>query len=129
MAREPFLCRYVLFLKSTRHCEIQEVGMKLIVKLAAASCVALGLGIVSASADDCSGHNHDTGTALGAVGGAAIGGLASNSVTGAVVGGVAGGFAGNAIARSNDCDHHARVRHERDSYIGRDGRRHHYRHR
>jgi hypothetical protein len=63
-------------------------------------------GAGAAFADDCSGHSHDTGTAVGAVGGAAIGGLASHSIVGAVVGGVVGGVAGNAIARDQDCSDH-----------------------
>lgn len=87
---------------------------------------ALALGSSTAYADECSGHSHDTGTAIGAGGGALIGGLASHSVVGAVVGGVAGGFAGNAIARSEDCNHHrARYRHE-SYYMDRDGHRHYY---
>src|SRR5258708_37624194 len=90
----------------------------------AAAFVMLGAGTTAALADNCSGHSHDTGTALGAGGGALIGGLASHSVVGAVVGGVAGGFAGNAIARSEDCNHRSRHR-ERDSYyIDRYGHRH-----
>ncbi len=96
--------------------------MKRFAKIAAACVVALGAGTLSAAADSCSGHSHDTGTVLGAGGGALIGGLASHSVVGAVVGGVAGGFAGNAIARSEDC-HHARHRY---SYRDRDGHRHYY---
>jgi len=96
--------------------------MKSFGKIMAVAALALSVGAVSASADSCSGHNHDTGTALGAAGGAAIGGLASHSIVGAVVGGVAGGFAGNAISRSNDCRHRA-VRH---SYLDRDGHRHYY---
>ena len=85
----------------------------------AASVVALSMGNVAAYADACSGHSHDSATALGAGGGALIGGLASHSIVGAVVGGVAGGFAGNAIARSNDCRHRYSYR---DSY----GHRHYY---
>ncbi len=100
--------------------------MKHIAKFAAVAAIALAAGTVPALADACSGHSHDTGTALGAGGGALIGGLASHSVVGAVVGGVAGGFAGNAIARSEDCNHRSRHhRRERDSYwIDRDGHRH-----
>lgn len=82
--------------------------------LIAVTSAFLALGANAALADECSGHDHDTGTALGAVGGAAIGGLASHSVVGAVAGGVVGGFAGNAIARSNDCDHQARVEDDRE---------------
>jgi len=98
--------------------------MKRFAKTAAICVLALGAGTISATADNCSGHSHDTGTALGAGGGALIGGLATHSIAGAVVGGVAGGFAGNAIARSDDCNHRSRHR-ERDSYyIDRDGHRH-----
>lgn len=69
-----------------------------------AASAALFLGTAGmAFADDCSGHSHDTGTAVGAVGGAAIGGLASHSIGGAIIGGVVGGFAGNAIDRAQDC--------------------------
>lgn len=96
--------------------------MKRFAKIAAVCVVALGAGTLSAAADDCSGHSHDTGTVLGAGGGALIGGLASHSLVGAVVGGVAGGFAGNAIARSGDCHH---IRH-RYSYLDHDGHRHYY---
>src|SRR3984957_7495111 len=95
------------------------MDMKHIAKLAAAAALILGGGTLSAAADSCSGHSHDTSTALGAGGGALIGGLASHSIVGAVVGGVAGGFAGNAIARSNDCRHRYSYR---DSY----GHRHYY---
>jgi uncharacterized protein YcfJ len=85
--------------------------------VAAAASAFLALGANAALADECSGHSHDTGTALGAVGGAAIGGLASHSVVGAVAGGVVGGFAGNAIARSSDCDaeRHAEMEDRRDA--------------
>ena len=94
--------------------------MKRFTKIAGASALALIAGTVAASADACSGHSHQTGTLLGAGGGALVGGLASHSVVGAVVGGVAGGFAGNAIARSSDCNHHARHRysyHDRHGHI------------
>lgn len=72
-----------------------------LIATAAAALTFAGTG--AALADDCSGHSHDTGTAVGAVGGAAIGGLASHSVVGAVAGAVVGGVAGNAIDRSQDC--------------------------
>jgi uncharacterized protein YcfJ len=94
--------------------------MKHFARIAAASAFALIAGTMGAAADACSGHSHDTGTILGAGGGALVGGLASHSVAGALVGGVAGGFAGNAIARSSDCNH---VRH-RYSYRDRHGHRH-----
>ena len=83
--------------------------MRNLTLIAAASALLVFGGANAAFADECSGHSHDTGTALGAVGGAAIGGLASHSVVGAVAGGVVGGFAGNAIARSEDCDHEKRA--------------------
>lgn len=99
--------------------------MKRFTRIAAACAIMLGAGTLAAAADSCSGHSHDTGTALGAGGGALIGGLASHSVAGAVVGGVAGGFAGNAIARSDDCNHHERRGRERDSYYtDKHGHRH-----
>ena len=77
--------------------------MRRFCRIAATSAFLSIAGAQIAWADDCSGHDHDTGTALGAVGGAAIGGLASHSIVGALVGGVVGGVAGNAIARSDDC--------------------------
>jgi len=94
---------------------------------------ALTLALVGAlSVSGCYTPQQQQGTlvggALGAGGGALIGGLASHSVAGAVVGGVAGGFAGNAIARSEDCNRrtsHYRHR-DRDYYVDRDGRRHYY---
>jgi hypothetical protein len=91
-------------------------------KIAAAAVLALGAGTVSAYADSCSGHSHDTGTALGAVGGGLIGGLASHSVAGGLGGAVVGGFAGNAIARNNDCNH--RVVRRSAYYVDRYGHRH-----
>ena len=103
--------------------------MKHFAKFAAACAITLTASTIGAAADACSGRSHDTGTALGAGGGALIGGLASHSVAGAVVGGVAGGFAGNAIARSEDCNRrtpHYRHR-DRDYYVDRDGHRHYYR--
>lgn len=105
---------------------MKNLAMK---RLAVAATAVIALGGTPAFADACSGHSHDTGTALGAAGGAAIGGLASHSLGGAIIGGVAGGFAGNAIARSNDCNHHSRYRrhHDRNSYyIDRHGHRHYY---
>jgi hypothetical protein len=97
--------------------------MKRLIPITAAALLALGAGTLSASADACSGRSHDTGTALGAVGGAAIGGLASHNLGGAVIGGVAGGLAGNAIARSQDC----KRRVVRQSYwVDRNGKRHYY---
>ena len=86
-----------------------------------AAAATLALGISSAYADDCSGHSHDTDTAVGAVGGGLIGGLATHSVAGGLVGAVVGGVAGNAIGRANDCDHATVQEGHRDAYVaGRD---------
>jgi hypothetical protein len=71
-----------------------------------AAVIVLGATTVAAMADSCSGHDHTTGTVLGAGGGAIIGGVATHSAVGAVGGAVLGGLAGNAIARSNDCNRH-----------------------
>ncbi len=103
--------------------------MKALTRITAVAVFALAAGTMPVLADACSGRSHDTGSALGAAGGAALGGLATNSWGGAIVGGVAGGFAGNAIARSEDCKRHeARgARHDqrryRDSYYDRRDRR------
>jgi hypothetical protein len=106
-----------------------EVNMNHLVKFAAAAFL-LGAGTTAAFmtpawADACSGHSHDTGTALGAVGGGLIGGLASHSVAGGVAGAVVGGVAGNAIARSDDCSRHRSAR-RTSYYIDRHGHRHYY---
>lgn len=87
--------------------------LKQTVAMIVAAVIVLGATTVAALADSCSGHNHTTGTVLGAGGGAIIGGVATHSAVGAVGGAVLGGLAGNAIARSNDCNRHSR---------------HHYRH-
>ena len=92
--------------------------MKQLAKIAAASVIALGASTAGAFADQCSGHSHDTGTILGAGGGAVVGGFASHSAAGAVIGGVAGALAGNAIARNNDC--------RRYSYRDHYGHHHYY---
>jgi len=99
--------------------------MKRLATIAAAAALALSAGTLNATADACSVHSHDTGTAVGAVGGGLIGGLASHSVAGGLAGAVVGGLAGNAISRSQDCHRTAyRNLHRRYSYIGRDGLRH-----
>src|SRR5580698_10108932 len=90
--------------------------MKQIGKILAASVIALGVSNVAAYADACSGHSHDTGTAVGAVGGGLIGGLATHSVVGGLAGAVVGGVAGNAISRSGDCNHERHRYSYRDSY-------------
>jgi uncharacterized protein YcfJ len=100
--------------------------MNRIGKIAAASVLVLGMGNVAAYADSCSGHSHDTGTAVGAVGGGLIGGLATHSVVGGLAGAVVGGVAGNAIARNDDCHRHVRA-HARERYSYRDSYGHvHY---
>jgi len=96
--------------------------MKHFGKIAAAVLLALGAGTVSASADSCSGHSHDTGTAVGAVGGGLIGGLATHSVLGGLGGAVIGGVVGNAVSRDQDCNHR-HYRH-RVSYVDSYGHRH-----
>jgi hypothetical protein len=105
---------------------LKEENMVHIGKIAAAAFIVLGAGTLSAAADACSGRSHDTGTALGAVGGGLIGGLGTHSVAGGLGGAVVGGLAGNAIARNQDCNHNSRVRRE-SYYIDRDGHRHYYR--
>ncbi len=85
-------------------------------RILAAAMIALGAGTVAAEADSCSGHNHNTGTVLGAVGGGAIGSAASHgSLGGVVAGAVIGGLAGNAISRGVDC-HGGRSHHSRYYY-------------
>ena len=98
--------------------------MKRITTIAAAAMLALAAGTISASADDCSGHDHSTGTVLGAGGGALVGGLASHSGAGAVVGGVAGGLIGNSISRSEDCNRRPVRREHHAYYVDRYGHRH-----
>ncbi len=100
--------------------------MKSFGKIIAAAALLSSFGTVSAYADSCSGRNHDNGTAIGAVGGAAVGGLASHSIVGAVVGGVAGGLIGNSVARSNDCNRRVSEARTRHYYVDRDGHRHYY---
>lgn len=77
--------------------------MKFLTSVAVMTLLTIGAS-GTAYADACSGRDHSTGTAVGAVGGAAIGGVATHNVGGAVAGGVVGGLAGNAIARSEDCN-------------------------
>jgi hypothetical protein len=94
-------------------------------KIAATALVALVAGTAPVFADACSGHSHDTGTALGAVGGGLIGGLGTHSVAGGLGGAVVGGLAGNAVARSQDCNHQRQARHT-SYYIDKYGHRHYY---
>jgi surface antigen len=91
--------------------------------LTAAATLTLGLGTVSAFADDCSGHNHDTGTILGAAGGGIIGGVASHGNGLGIIGGaLLGGLAGNAISRNMDCsDQRQAAGSYNDSFAGPPG--------
>jgi surface antigen len=92
---------------------------------AAAAALMVGASVGGALADDCSGHDHDTGTALGAVGGGLLGGLATHSVLGGLGGALLGGLAGNAISRDMDCrDRPYAARSYNDSFNGRIGERH-----
>ena len=99
--------------------------LKKITMSAAAATLMLGLGATGAMADDCSGRDHSTGTAVGAVGGGLIGGLATHSVLGGLGGALLGGLAGNAVSRDMDCDdqRHAAQSYDR-SFNGRVGERH-----
>jgi Glycine zipper len=100
--------------------------MKRLALTAAAAVIAIGAGVIPASAA-CNGDT-STETALGAGSGALVGGLASHSIAGAVVGGVGGGLIGNAIGHSNNRDDCRRAAyHSRhDYYVDRDGHRHYY---
>jgi hypothetical protein len=107
---------------------LREIGFRMkncLYLVVAAFTVA---GSVSAYADDCSGRDHNTGTVVGAVGGAAIGGVASHNVGGAVVGGVLGALAGNAISRSEDCNRQTQYRqpdqHRDENRLGHNGSYH-----
>jgi uncharacterized protein YcfJ len=69
----------------------------------------------------CEQRAHDrrvTGTVLGGLGGALIGGAISHHGTGALLGGVAGAVAGNQLARTS-CDHYAYRRTYRERYARR----------
>ena len=66
--------------------------LKKITMSAAAAALMLGLGATGAMADDCSGRDHSTGTAVGAVGGGLIGGLATHSVLGGLGGALSAGL-------------------------------------
>lgn len=84
--------------------------------IVAAAAIALACATVSARADSCSGHNHTTGTVIGAVGGGVVGSAVSHGSLGGIVAGAAlGGLAGNAISRDSDCRHHS-SRHSRNYY-------------
>jgi hypothetical protein len=76
--------------------------MKILMYAAAAAFTVIGSA--GAYAQGCNGRDDTTGTIVGALGGAAIGGVATNNVGGAAIGGVLGGLAGNVISRSQDCE-------------------------
>lgn len=89
----------------------------------AATALALTFGATGAFADDCSGHDHTTGTILGAIAGGVLGSAVSHGNGGAVVGGaLLGGLAGNAISRDMDCsDRPYAARAYDESFHGRVG--------
>ena len=94
----------------------------------AAAILALSAGTVAADADSCSGHSHQTGTVVGAVGGGLIGdAITHGSVVGVVGGAVAGGLAGNAIERDRNCNGRRYDRDHRAYYYDRYHNRHYYR--
>jgi surface antigen len=103
--------------------------LKTFVLAAGVAALTLALGTSGALADDCSGHNHDTGTILGAAGGGIIGGVASHGNGLGIIGGaLLGGLAGNAISRDMDCDDQRdAARSYNDSFEGRPGERHEWR--
>ena len=97
--------------------------MKTINAMIAATALTFAMS-GAAYADACSGHNHTTGTVLGAAGGGLIGAAVTHgSPLGVVGGAVLGGVTGNAVARSNDCNRHYRHRYY---HTDRDGHRHYY---
>ncbi|HVZ28539.1 MAG TPA: glycine zipper domain-containing protein [Rhizomicrobium sp.] len=100
--------------------------MKKIAMIAAAAALTLGFAATGASADECSGRDHTTGTVLGAAGGGIIGGLASHGNGLGIIGGaLLGGLAGNAISRDMDCsDRPYAARSYDESFHGRVGERH-----
>jgi uncharacterized protein YcfJ len=95
--------------------------LKQVSMILASAVLALG----AAHADGCSGHRHNTGTVVGAVGGGLIGNaITHGSAVGVVGGAVAGGLAGNAIERDSDCNRGARHSRHKVYYYDR----HHHRH-
>ena len=67
----------------------------------------------------CEQRAHDrrvTGTVLGGVGGALIGGAIGHSGTGALLGGVGGAVIGNQLSRTS-CDRHYAYYHRRSRYV------------
>ena len=74
--------------------------MRSFAKIAAAAAIVTVAGTASAYAA-CNGDTAPE-TTLGAVSGAAVGGLASHSVAGAAIGAIGGGLIGNAIGSANN---------------------------
>jgi hypothetical protein len=66
----------------------------------------IGISLSTLLLNGCAsmGPNESTGTLIGGVSGAAIGGAVSRNAVGAGVGAVAGGLVGNAIGRSADAN-------------------------
>ena len=92
--------------------------------------LGLGISATGALADFLQRPgDHTTGTVLGAVGGGAIGGLASHGNGLGIIGGaLLGGLAGNAISRDMDCDdQRAASRSYDDSFRGPVGQRREWR--
>lgn len=100
--------------------------LKKIALSATAAVLLLGFGATAALADDCSGHDHNTGTIAGAAGGGIIGGVASHGNGLGIIGGaLLGGLAGNAISRDMDCNDQRPAAQSYDqSFHGRVGERH-----
>ncbi len=96
-------------------------------KTLAAAVIAVGAGTAAANADSCSGHNHTTGTVLGAVGGGLVGGAIGHGVLPVVGGAVAGGLAGNAISRGMDCNHRYSHYYRHHRYYSEREHRYYYR--
>jgi uncharacterized protein YcfJ len=100
--------------------------LKRITLTLAAAIFALSAGITAANADGCSGHRHNTGTVVGAVGGGLIGNaITHGSAVGVIGGAVAGGLAGNAVARGSD-DCRGERRHRQAYYYDSHHHKHYY---
>ncbi len=80
--------------------------MKINSRFTLKSVVLVGLSLSALMLSACASMspNEGTGTVLGGVTGAAIGGAVSHNAVGAGVGAVAGGLVGNAIGRSSDAN-------------------------
>jgi surface antigen len=105
---------------------MEQIMFKKFAMSAATAALIMGLGATGALADDCSGHDHNTGTILGAAGGGIIGGVASHGNGLGIIGGaLLGGLAGNAVSRHMDCaDQPQAARSYDQSFHSRVGERH-----